>query len=209
MRIHLIRRAFFASLLAAWAAPVFAQGYKLGACPERVFLTDDELAVAAAYSLASEGVQSQLKTLRGAVAGYVFDCASKITYAVCTDGLLFGIIDPLGAAIGGVAGLALDAKRGEGSLLGGLLGSGAAGLGAGIIKSGQCRRNQVARQPAADAILKGLSFQLDNRRARPPYMEVLKTTAQKRAAEGTVASEDAMYFIQYTTRLSDVLIADR
>jgi hypothetical protein len=51
-----------------------------------------------------------------------------------------GLIDPVGAVAGGVAGLAVDSRNGGPSLLGGMLGAGVVGTAVGVATMAQCNK---------------------------------------------------------------------
>ncbi|MEA1049454.1 hypothetical protein U5801_06505 [Lamprobacter modestohalophilus] len=135
------------------AAPATAQvaGRKLGACPERVFLSRDQIAVATAMSTVLDELDNLFYGVRGDANIFVSmkECARTLPYHACTDDLLLGVIDPVGAAAGGAAGLAVDMYKGEPSVLGGLLGSGVVGTTWGIVKAASCKKRFASLQSAA------------------------------------------------------------
>ncbi|AXS40842.1 hypothetical protein [Breoghania sp. L-A4] len=141
----------------AISTPASAQvaGQRMGACPERVYLNADQRRVAAAMALLDDSSRRGIIIGRGSddtIAIGMRQCARSIRYAVCTDGMLLGLIDPKGALIGGAAGLLWNGMNGGSTVIGGLLGAGVVGMTRGVINAGQCRKRQAEILPAAKVV---------------------------------------------------------
>jgi hypothetical protein len=162
-------------------------GQKPGGCPERAGFTANQRAVVGGFALLGDSLD-RTWFVRGAdqtLVELMVSCAHSIRYQVCTDGLIFGLLDPVGAAAGGAVGLAMN--RNKPSLLGGLLGAGAGGLTWGIVETGRCnKRMEEQLKPAA---LKAFDdWEIDPNLLRPGDV-------QRRAADasrfGIIAPADA------------------
>ena len=145
------------------AARAQVAGQVLGACSERAFLTVDQLAAGMAMAALGADI-GRITLLPGGddvSFGQMRECARKIHYAVCTDKLLFGLLDPVGSAAGGAAGLFVDGRNGP-SLLGGLLGSGALGMVGGAVSLAGCnRRLEEQIRPPAVVVFGGWQIRPD------------------------------------------------
>lgn len=203
------RAALLALGLLSVAMPAVAQvaDQRLGACPERVALGDDELYVATAMSMLGEGARPAIRVMPGddGVKAMVSDCAASIAYHVCTDDLLLGMIDPASAMAGGLLGLAVDARNGSPSLLGGLLGSGVVGMVGGVVKSGMCRQNQAELVPHAQAALGGMSFRLENARSRGDDLAAIRGAIGEAARNRRVPLDRAQVMDSYVREVGGAL----
>lgn len=186
------------------AAPATAQvaGRKLGACPERLFLSRDQIAVATAMSTVLDELDNQFYGLRGDanIVASMKACARTLPYHACTDDLLFGVLDPVGAAAGGAAGLAVDLYKGKPSVLGGLLGSGVVGTSLGIVKAGSCKKRFASLQPAAVEALGGWQFDVDQVREGE-----VRERVERAAHEGRIGAADAQAILDYVSQATDRL----
>jgi hypothetical protein len=189
----------------ACATPAQAQlaGQKLGACPERVYLSTDQIAVAAAMSTVLDELDSQFNGLRGddqIVAGMLM-CARKIPYHVCTDPMLLGLLDPVGAAAGAAAGATVGIyNKGEPSLLGGLLGAGVLGMAKGVVDIGQCNKRFAMLKPAALQAFGGWQFDVGQVRGS----EVRDRLAQA-ARTGRISAADAQTLSKFVSQTAQRL----
>lgn len=192
--------ALLVTLLAAGPTAASMADQRLGGCPERVILrSDGERMVAAVLSL----VPGQV-TLTGNDdhAALLRECARTVRAKVCTDGLLFTMLDPVGSTVGGVAGLAVDGARGGPSLLGGLLGAGVGGTVAGVVGLGRCQqRLEEELAPAAAAAFTG--WRVDPSSVRPDAVTGRVISAlETRAISGEAAQSLKGYLDGVAARLA-------
>lgn len=138
--------------LSAMTASAQMAGQQVGGCGTRAALqTPGQRELVAVLSLVADDAVTVSGNPDIAAAARL--CAGSIRYARCTDDLLFGLLDPVSASIFGGLGFLHDLRRGERTLLGGLMGSAASGLIGGTVKAAHCRK-QVAEnleQPASVA----------------------------------------------------------
>lgn len=179
-------------------------GQKLGACPERLYLSRDQIEVAVAMSTLLDELDSQFSGLRGddqIVAGMMM-CARKIPYHVCTDPMLLGLLDPAGAVGGAAAGAAVGAYKGQPSLLGGLLGAGVFGMAKGAVDLGQCNKRFAMLKPAAKAAFGGWQFDVGQVRGS----EVRERLARA-ARAGSISAADAQALHGFVSQTAQRLSA--
>lgn len=190
--------AFIASAQAQLA------GQKLGACPERLYLSKDQVEVAVAMSTVLDALDRQFSGLRGddqIITGMLM-CARKIPHHVCTDPMLLGLLDPVGAAGGAAAGAALGAYNREPSLLGGLLGAGVFGMAKGTVELGQCNKRFAMLKPAAMVAFGGWQFDVDQVRGS----EVQERLARA-ARSGSISAADAQSLHNFVSQTAQRLTA--
>jgi hypothetical protein len=192
------------SVVAALASPAQAQvaGQKLGACPERVYLSTDQIVVATAMATVLDELDSRFAGLHGdgaTIAG-MMQCARKLPYFVCTDPMLFGLLDPAGAAVGGTIGLGVDMYKGQPSLLGGLLGAGVVGMTKGIVDIGACNKRFATLKPAAVQAFGGWQFHVDQVRGSE-----VRDRVAKAAKSGSISAADAQALLGFVNRTSQRL----
>jgi hypothetical protein len=183
----------------AFTASAQAQlaGQKLGACPERLYLSKDQIEVAVAMSTLLDELEHQFGGVRGdddIVAGMMM-CARKLPYHACTDPMLLGLLDPAGAAGGAAAGAALGAYRREPSLLGGLLGAGVVGMAKGAVDMGQCNKRFAMLKPAAKVAFGGWQFDVNQVRGS----EVRERLARA-ARAGAISASDAQALLSFVSQ---------
>lgn len=186
-----------ASLTLADRAEAQVAGRKLGACEERLYLSKAQLELAIGFSLLGNGVEARFRSVSGdpvEIAGMQM-CARSIRSNVCTDKLLMGFIDPVGAVAGGALGLA----AGD-SLLGGLLGSGAVGMVKGVTDLATCNRSLATLEPSARSAFG--SGRIDANALREG--EVTRMIVDS-ARTGRIPAEDASRMIDYIEGASSVL----
>lgn len=189
----------------AFAMPAQAQlaGQKLGACPERLYLSADQVVVATAMSTVLDELDSQFGGLRGddqIVAGMMM-CARKIPYHVCADPMLLGLLDPAGAATGAAAGAAVGLfNKGQPSLLGGLLGAGVVGTAKGVVDMGQCNKRFALLKPAALQAFGGWRFDVGQVRGS----EVRDRLVQA-ASAGRISAADAQALHRFVSQTAQRL----
>jgi hypothetical protein len=128
-------------------------------------------------------------------------CAANIRKQVCTDGLLLGMIDPVGALCSGVAGMIIQWKRGESSLLGGLVGAGVVGSTVGMVKMGMCEKALAeVVEPAAISTFQGWQVEFNSIRD-----DATRGRIRDAATSGRITHEQAGRLDKYVAGVAAVL----
>ena len=197
------------TVAATLALPAHAQvaGQRLGACPERVYLSIDQIVVATAMATVLDELDTQFAGLRGdgqIVAG-MMQCARKLPYFTCTDKMLFGLLDPRDAAIGGAAGIAVDGIRGQPSLIGGLLGAGVVGMTSCVVQVGACNKRFPSLKPAVVAAFGGWQFDVGQFDVDQVRGSEVRDRVARAARSGRISAADAQALLKFVNGASEQL----
>lgn len=177
-------------------------GQRLGACPERVYLTRDQVTVAVAMATLGADVERLTPVPYGdpLLFDAMRECARTVRVNICQDKLLFGILDPVGAATGGAMGLAVDGLKNGPSVLGGLLGAGVAGMAKGVYDVATCNQKFEALRPAAREAFGDWTIRAQDVRATEVRDRVANAARGRR-----ISAEDANALLSFVEQASTAI----
>ena len=182
-------------LLAPQTSVAQLAGQRPGGCPERAIFTADQRAVVGGLAVLGDALDRNWFVPRAdpVLVSQMVSCAHNVRYHHCADSMVFGLLDPVGAAVGGAAGIGVTAVKKEPSLLAGLLGAGGVGAVVGVARLANCNnRMEEQYKPAAQAALNG--WQIDPNSLRPGDIQRRVAEAARR---GIIAPADAEALINF------------
>lgn len=177
-------------------------GQRLGACPERAYLTRDQLAAAAGMALLGNALQTHFSRYRGDANIFtgMKQCARTVRTNVCHDKLLFGLLDPVGSAVGAAAGAAWNLRNGGDTVIGGLMIGGAFGMAKGVVDIALCNKRFAQLEPAAGDIFSGWVIDVDNVREADVLDRIANATRSR-----TVRAEEGQTILEFVRGVTDKL----
>jgi hypothetical protein len=191
----------FCSICLSWPSSAQVAGQTIDGCgyARAIFSQPGQFELAAVLSLLRQNevdVAADDNTL-----SVLRVCAANIRKQVCTDRLLLGMIDPVGALCGGAAGMIIQWKRGESSLLGGLVGAGVVGAGMGTVKMGMCEKALAeVVEPAAISTFQGWQVEFNSVRNDETRGRIMDA-----ATSGRITHEQAGRLEKYVAGVATVL----
>jgi hypothetical protein len=189
------------SICLPWPSSAQVAGQTIDGCgyARAIFSQPGQFEVAAVLSLLRQNevyIAADDNTI-----GPLRECAAGIRKQVCRDGLLLGMLDPVGSLCGGVGGMAVDMMKGGPSILGGLVGAGVVGSTVGIVKMGMCEKDlKEVVEPAAASAFQG--WRVDFQSVRD---DATRGRIREAATNGRITQEQAGRLDKYVTGVAAVL----